>query len=120
MSSRILLAAATCLLLTLGQTAAQAPPAGPDTEQRLRALETKMDRVLKLLQDRAETAPAVVPEATAAVRAARDQVRTMLAARVQEAEKLREAVKPMQFAAERIGKLQMVLQDSTMKMKEMA
>ncbi|HEX4589296.1 MAG TPA: hypothetical protein VH120_05170, partial [Gemmataceae bacterium] len=120
MTVRIILAITMCLSVTLGRSMAQAPPAGPDTEQRLRALENKMDRVLTLLGDRAETTPPVMPEATAAVRAARDQVRTMLAARAQEAEKLREAAKPMQLIAERIGKLETLLQESTLKMRESA
>jgi hypothetical protein len=49
----VLFTTAACLLLASSHTPAQAPPAAPDAEQRLKALEDKMDRVLKLLESRA-------------------------------------------------------------------
>ena len=52
--------AAACLLLASSHTIAQTPPAAPGAEQRLKALEDKMDRVLKILEPRepAPTTPA--------------------------------------------------------------
>jgi hypothetical protein len=57
----VLFTTAACLLLASSHTPAQAPPATPDAEQRLKALEDKMDRVLKLLEPRM---PATPEEAT--------------------------------------------------------
>jgi hypothetical protein len=48
----VLFSSAACLLLASGHATAQAPPAASDADQRLKALETKMDRVLRLLEPR--------------------------------------------------------------------
>jgi hypothetical protein len=48
----IVLSTVVCLLLISSRAFAQAPPAGSESEQRLKALEDKMDRVLKLLEPR--------------------------------------------------------------------
>jgi hypothetical protein len=53
----VLFSAAACLLLASSHTIAQAPPATSDAEQRLKALEDKMDRVLKLLEPQKATPP---------------------------------------------------------------
>jgi hypothetical protein len=45
----VLVSASACWLLASSQTPAQAPPAAPDIDQRLKALEAKMDRVLNHL-----------------------------------------------------------------------
>jgi hypothetical protein len=54
----ILVSAVVGLLLVIGQSSAQAPPPVSETEQRLKAVEAKMDRVLKLLEPRT---PALSP-----------------------------------------------------------
>ncbi|HEY1375341.1 MAG TPA: hypothetical protein VGF55_01025 [Gemmataceae bacterium] len=75
--SILIASAAAGLLLAIGHTPAQAPPPATDVEQRLKALEDKMDRVLKALEAR-DARPAAVPAATAAVKVARDKVRAEL------------------------------------------
>jgi hypothetical protein len=57
----VLVSAAACLLLASSHTPAQAPPAASDIDQRLKALEAKMDRVLKALEGHAP-APATSHE----------------------------------------------------------
>jgi hypothetical protein len=73
-----IIVASACLLFAAGPTTAQAPPE-PNLEQRLRALEEKMDRVLKVLEVRADQQP--MPPVDAATR---DRLRTDLAAKVKE------------------------------------
>jgi hypothetical protein len=53
----VLFTAAACLLLASSYTTAQVPSAPSDADQRLKALETKMDRVLKLLEPQKATPP---------------------------------------------------------------
>ena len=52
----ILALAAACLLSASGHVTAQAPPASTDAE-RLKAIEDKMDQILKLLEGRAPAPP---------------------------------------------------------------
>src|SRR5205823_2395449 len=83
MSVRTLALAAAAWLLATGTSPAQSPPA-PDAEQRLRALEGKMDRILKALEPREARRLATSTRsatATAAVTAARDAVATELKAK---------------------------------------
>jgi hypothetical protein len=93
------LAVAVGLLLAAGHTTAQVPSAPSDAEQRLKTLEDKMDRVLKLLEARESPRPGV-PAATAAVREARDKVAALLREREQA---VRE---PGQKIGERLAKLE--------------
>jgi hypothetical protein len=75
-------AAAVCLIAN-SFASAQTPPAAAESEQRLKALEDKMDRVLKALEAR----PTPQPPATStpeAMRAARDVVRAALKAKMDE------------------------------------
>lgn len=55
----VLVTAVAGLLFAMGQSFAQAPPPVSDTEQRLKALEAKMDRVIKLLEPRTPPLSAV-------------------------------------------------------------
>jgi len=69
----VLLSAAACLLLASSHAFAQAPPAAPDADQRLKALEDKMDRVIKLLEPRTPiSAAAITDKHLALITEARD------------------------------------------------
>src|SRR5947209_5150808 len=102
--ARPFVVAATAWLLSVGLTFADGPPA-QDTEQRLKALEAKVDRMLTLLERRGEVRPPAVPEATAAVEEARAKIREMLSARIREAEELQKPLADGRPTAERVSKL---------------
>jgi hypothetical protein len=78
----LILAAAVAWLFAGSHTVAQAPPAGSDTDRRLKALEDKMDRILKLLDARPE--PQAGTGATAAIEVARDKIKAELKAKEKE------------------------------------
>ena len=79
----VLVTAAAALLLAIGQSIAQAPPAR--AEQRATTegdSKSKMDRVLKLLEARATSRPRT-NSTMAAIEAARDRAKMELSAKVQ-------------------------------------
>jgi hypothetical protein len=88
------LAVGATWLLAASHTTAQAPQSAPDHDKRLRALEDKMDRVLKALEPRESSRPANAPVA-AAIQTARDQVAEALKAKEQ---KLRQFQQSNPFA----------------------
>jgi hypothetical protein len=136
MTSRHLfpLLAAACLLTAAGRLIAQAPPTATDTEQRLKALEDKMDRVLKLLEAKesrpADANPRAALEAKRdKLRDERDKLRDELAAHQKEYTDFR--VKSSGFffknaqgtntlIAERLGKYEARRSEQTVKMRELA
>jgi hypothetical protein len=117
----LILAAAAVWLVAANHTTAQAPPAASDAEQRLKALEDKMDRVLKLMEAR----PAPVT-AAAAINAARDRVKVELQAKEKEYADFRAkspfprgpigGISPL---LERLGKIEGRRSDLKIKMAEM-
>jgi hypothetical protein len=122
----LILAAAVGWLFAVSSTTAQAPPAAPDAEQRLKALEDKMDRVLKLME--AKTAPQMAKGTAAeAVEAARDKVKAELRANEQ---KHRDFVQRSPFPTstdgrkspvlERLAKIEARRSELRIKMMEMA
>jgi hypothetical protein len=119
MLGRSLVIAVACVVFA-NQLSAQTPPA-QETEQRLKTLETKMDRVLNLLSNRADATPSAAPDAaSAAIEEARIKVRAVLAAQVREFEPMRHTPNTGGLLAERIGKLESLRQDSRIKLQEMA
>jgi DNA repair exonuclease SbcCD ATPase subunit len=123
--SPVILSAAVCLLLASGHTIAQAPPVGPDYDKRLKALEDKMDRVLKLLEAR-EAPPLATDEK--AFTAARDKLRAELDAARQRYSEFRHqnpfvffpgAGGTRKIYAERLGKIETKRAELKVKLKEL-
>jgi hypothetical protein len=118
--ARPFVVAAAASLLSAGLSLADGPQA-QDTEQRLKSLEAKMDRVLSLLGNRPDAQPPASPDAAnSAVEEARTKVRAALAARLREFETLQRNFSDSKMLAERIGKLETLRQDVKIKLQEMA
>jgi predicted nucleic acid-binding Zn-ribbon protein len=116
------LAAAVAWLFAASHAIAQTPPAAADAEKRLRALEDKMDRVLKLMEARTAPLPAK-GTAASAVEAARDKVKAELQAKEEQVPKW--PFPPANGAwnnvfAERLGKIESRRSELRIKMLEMA
>jgi hypothetical protein len=120
------LAAAVAWLFAASHAIAQTPPAAADAEKRLRALEDKMDRVLKLMEARTAPLPAK-GTAASAVEAARDKVKAELQAKEEERrEFVRNSPFPMVMDTgknpilERLGKIETRRSELRIKMLEMS
>ncbi len=125
----VLLTAAACLLLASSHTPAQAPPAVPEADQRLKALENKMDRVLKLLEVRSAPVPAR-GTAASAIEVAQNAVLAELRAKAKEREDFQKQLPAgartwmtehgwTSGYAEQIGKLEVRRSELRIKMGEM-
>jgi hypothetical protein len=122
-----ILAAAVAWLFAGSHAIAQAPPAAADAEKRLRALEDKMDRVLKLME--ARTAPLPAKESSvAAINAARDRVKAELQAKENERQQFQrlnpvgtgnEISRSKTILAERIAKIDSRRSELRIKLLEM-
>jgi DNA repair exonuclease SbcCD ATPase subunit len=116
-------AAAAGWLLAAGHTPAQAPPPVPDYDKRLKALEDKMDRVLKLLEAREASRLATDDKALAATR---DKLRVHLDAAQQRYTEFRRQ-NPFAFGinanrdvyAERLAKIETRRNELKFKLKEL-
>jgi hypothetical protein len=124
----LVLATAVVWLFAANHAIAQTPPAAPDAEQRLKALEDKMDRVLKLMEARTAPLPAK-GSAASAIEAARDKVKAELQAKEAEHTEFRrkspymntpDAGKSLSLIVERLGKIEGRRSELRIKMLEIA
>jgi hypothetical protein len=122
----VIITTAACLL-AVGHAVAQSPSPAPDYDKRLRALEDKMDRVLKAIEPREPGRPAAGP-AAATIEAARDQIAAALEATEQQYRDFQNknpfnalgGVKgATKVYAERLGKIESRRSELKIKMQEM-